>query len=88
MRVAVQLNLLLVFFNLMPIPPLDGSHVIKHFLPPALALRYVRLSRYGILILLVLVQFGQPVLDWWLGPSETIARLLLRAVAPYFLGAA
>ena len=88
MGVAIQLNLLLVFFNLLPIPPLDGSHVLKHFLPPALALSYVKVSRYGMLILLALVTIGQPVLGWWLGPSQTLSRLLLRAVAPYFLGAA
>ena len=84
--VAVQLNLLLVFFNLLPIPPLDGSHVIKHFLPPNLALAYVRVSRYGILVLLALIYFGGPLLNWWLAPSESLAHLLLALVRPYYLG--
>jgi Zn-dependent protease len=88
LSVAVQFNLLLVFFNLMPVPPLDGSHVLKHFLPPSLALAYVKASRYGMLILLALVTIGQPVLYWWLAPSQSLSRMLLRAVAPYFLGTA
>src|SRR5207302_9014374 len=34
---SIGLNLLLLAFNLIPIPPLDGSHVIKHLLPPSWA---------------------------------------------------
>lgn len=54
---GIWLNLLLAFFNLIPIPPLDGSHVLFHLLPPGAALRYRELSRYGLLILLALVFF-------------------------------
>jgi Zn-dependent protease len=32
--VGIQINLMLALFNLLPIPPLDGSHVVKHALPP------------------------------------------------------
>ena len=86
LAVAISLNLLLVFFNLLPLPPLDGSHVVQHFLPPAMAQAYVQLSRYGMVILLVLVTVGRPVLAFWLGPSSTLASLILRTVRPYFLG--
>jgi len=52
-------NLLLGVFNLIPIPPLDGSHVLYHLLPPALGARYRALGRYGILLLfLVLIVPG------------------------------
>ena len=44
---SIGLNLLLLAFNLIPIPPLDGSHVIKHLLPPSLAAQYERFGRFG-----------------------------------------
>lgn len=55
---GVLINLILAYFNLIPIPPLDGSHVLYHLLPPALGARYRAIGRYGIAILfLMLVVF-------------------------------
>lgn len=54
---GIGFNLVLSFFNLLPIPPLDGSHVFKYILPPGLALQYQRLGFAGIIILLLLMQF-------------------------------
>ncbi len=52
----VFLNLLLAFFNLIPIPPLDGSHILSGLLPPDKARRFAIFgARWGILILLVLI---------------------------------
>ncbi len=48
----VLFNLILCFFNLIPIPPLDGSRLLYHLLPPNLAAGYARLERYGFIILL------------------------------------
>ncbi len=53
--VGIYLNLILAFFNLIPIPPLDGSHVLFHFLPRELGLRYREMGRYGIGILMLLL---------------------------------
>ena len=85
MRYGVTLNLVLVFFNLLPIPPLDGSHVAKHLLPPAWALRYEQLSRFGILILFAFLTFGRPVLATWMAPVGMLNGTLLRVVAPWIL---
>ena len=52
---AVFINLLLANFNLIPIPPLDGSHVLAHALPPAIAEKFRDLGRYGLLIVMGLV---------------------------------
>jgi Zn-dependent protease len=52
---GIYLNLILAFFNLIPIPPLDGSHVVFHFLPRELAMRYREMGRYGIGILMLLL---------------------------------
>jgi Zn-dependent protease len=51
---ALYINLILAFFNLIPLPPLDGSHVLFHLLPPRLGARYRELGRYGIGILMLL----------------------------------
>ncbi|UCG77103.1 MAG: site-2 protease family protein [Gemmatimonadota bacterium] len=49
------LNLLLGVFNLIPVPPLDGSHLLYHLLPPALGARYRQLGRYGIVLLFLVI---------------------------------
>jgi Zn-dependent protease len=48
---GIQINLFLALFNLLPLPPLDGSHVFKYLLPPALALQYQALGRFGFALL-------------------------------------
>ena len=49
---GILINLILAFFNLLPIPPLDGSHVMAHVLPDALRRPYERVSEWGILVLI------------------------------------
>ncbi len=56
---GIFINLILAFFNLIPIPPLDGSHVLYHLLPSDLGRRYREMGRYGIGILM-LVMFVFP----------------------------
>jgi Zn-dependent protease len=53
----VQLNLLLAIFNLLPIPPLDGSKVFSLLLPPKQAMSFLSLGSIGMLILLFLLFF-------------------------------
>ncbi len=53
----VFLNILLAVFNLLPIPPLDGSKILTTFLPPAYAMKLERLGFMGILIVLVFLYF-------------------------------
>lgn len=50
-QTAIVLNLVLAFFNLVPIPPLDGSHVVANFLPRRTAYAYRSLGRFGFLLL-------------------------------------
>ena len=52
---GVFINLILAYFNLIPIPPLDGSHVLYHFLPAAVGARYRQLGRYGVTLLFLTV---------------------------------
>ncbi|HHY09924.1 MAG TPA: site-2 protease family protein [Firmicutes bacterium] len=54
----IQLNLGLAAFNLIPLPPLDGSKILASFLPPQLEYKYLSWARYGPMILIVLVITG------------------------------
>jgi len=63
------LNLALMIFNLVPIPPLDGSKILLTFLPPAGREMFYRLETYGVFILIVLIalnffSFMAPLLFW------------------------
>ncbi len=55
---GVLINLVLAFFNLIPIPPLDGSHVLYHLLPPRLGMRYRELQRFGMLPVIAFIVLG------------------------------
>jgi Zn-dependent protease len=72
---ALQVNLLLAVFNLLPVPPLDGSAVVAGLLPGPLAARYERIRPYGIVILYALVFTG--ALERLIAPPYVLlARLL------------
>ncbi|WP_041720652.1 site-2 protease family protein [Pseudodesulfovibrio piezophilus] len=58
-QAGVYVNLILGIFNLIPIPPLDGSNVLAYFLPPRIAQLYMSLSRYGFIVLIGLILIGQ-----------------------------
>ena len=67
---AVFINLLLATFNMIPIPPLDGSRLVMGLLPRQLAVPYSQLERYGILIVMVFIYMGildavvLPIVEW------------------------
>jgi Zn-dependent protease len=51
---AVTINLLLFVFNLFPIPPLDGSHVLRNFLPYEAEKVYDKIGMYGLIVIFLL----------------------------------
>lgn len=54
----LTINVVLAVFNLIPIPPLDGSRVLMGLLPEDLSQQYAALERYGFIILFVFIWFG------------------------------
>ncbi len=53
---GIYLNVVLGVFNLVPIPPLDGSHVLASFLPESAAAAYSRIGFVGIFLIIMLMQ--------------------------------
>jgi Zn-dependent protease len=57
-RIGVFFNLLLMIFNLLPIPPLDGGRVLRGLVPESIGNRLDALERYGLIIVVGLLVFG------------------------------
>lgn len=55
---GIQINIILMILNLIPIPPLDGSRIVSSILPPRLSYHYDKIEPYGIWILLGLLVLG------------------------------
>jgi len=72
---SVWINIMLLVFNCLPIPPLDGSKVLMGLLPPDAALRYAQMEPYGFLLILLLSYMG--LLGSFIGPIIRFANGLL-----------
>ena len=69
-------NVFLALFNLIPIPPMDGSRIVMSFLPYKLVLPYMRIERYGMVIIFLLWYLN--ILNWiLLPPAGIILHFLL-----------
>jgi len=75
-QLAIQVNLALFFFNLLPIPPLDGSRIVRNMLPYSALQSYDRLS--GWMGLVVMILLGGPIVRFFMVPTM---HLLYAALA-------
>jgi Zn-dependent protease len=83
---GIWLNLVLCFFNLIPVPPLDGSHLLYHALPPRAGAWYRGLGRFGYLPLFALMFLFRPAIDVLLTPARAGMIFLLRQILPFSVG--
>lgn len=67
----VLVNCFLAFFNLLPIPPFDGSHILEGLLPPNWARQYAKLRGFGMGLFLALI-----ALNWLLPQYDLLGRLI------------
>jgi len=78
----MQINLALAFFNLIPIPPLDGSKILLHFLPPRSRTEYIRFSSMGPLLIFGIfifeAIFNIPILRFFIWfPANLVSKFIL-----------
>ena len=83
MFLGMKLNLILAFFNLIPIPPLDGSHVLKQLLPPGAGLQFPQLYTLGMIPILLVVWLLPGVVDAFLWPAHWLLSVALRLVGGF-----
>ena len=74
MLMIAFLSMILCVFNLIPIPPLDGSHVMRHIIGMSEE-TYMRIAQYGFIILIVVINFFPQVFGLVIGVSIGIIQL-------------
>ena len=84
----IAINVFLALFNLLPVPPFDGGHIIEGLLPPRLAARFGELHKYALLVMILLIVVlpmispslnvigwvVSPAVDWLTGLYLELAR--------------
>lgn len=87
LQLGIIYNLILCAFNLIPIPPLDGSKVLFNLLPPRYYNWEIYLTRYGFVFLIVLIfidNLGFPILWGWIGPFVNLFSRLFSGGAGFY----
>jgi len=73
---AAAINLFLAVFNLIPIPPLDGSHVFKYLLPQQARAKYAALGFQGMFLIFIFLMVARPLLHTLMAGALTLFMIL------------
>ena len=85
----VVFNLIIVYninfaiFNMLPIPPLDGSHILRNLLPYEMARAYAQLERYSFIFLIIII--ATPVLSYVFIPLQRLIFGLFQGIVNILL---
>jgi len=86
---GIQINLFLALFNLIPLHPLDGSHILEYFIPRGMQESYHKVQNAGPIILLFLIMsgwiFGISILWMIIGPPMNVLYNILMGIARFFI---
>ena len=74
---STLINMILGCFNLLPVPPMDGSRIIQLFFPPQIARKWFSLDRYGFAFVFLLIFFFRAPIDFAIGVAYSLAESLL-----------
>mgnify|MGYP002038833263 CR=1 FL=1 len=80
LSVSILINVFLAFFNLLPIPPFDGSHIVEGLLPRRWAIHWNRLQQVGLLLFVVLIAVV------WVFPDTGIIENTIGPPVEWMLG--
>jgi Zn-dependent protease len=81
-RVIVILNIFLFVFNMLPIPPLDGSRVLYAAAPPALRDVMDQIERYGLVVIFILILVASPIIIPFISAIAGFITSILLPSAP------
>jgi Zn-dependent protease len=76
-ELAINVNLALFFFNLLPLPPLDGSRILRHFLPYNMVSVY---DRMGWMSLILMIFLGGPIVRFLMSPTLGLVQYALNSL--------
>ncbi len=82
-KLIIIYNINFAIFNMLPIPPLDGSHILRNVLPYEMARAYEQLERYSFVFLILII--ATPILDYVFVPLQRFIFGIFQAVVNILL---